>query len=221
MSSTALAEIVPTMTAVEKARFWAKVDKNGPTMPHMSTPCWEWTGTKSLTVSKDREWRYGRVHIRNHRCMAHILSQWMAGAVVPAGAVVCHHCDNPGCVRPDHAYVGTYATNARDREDRWPAGKPHPAAGHGPRQRRGPQLKPARPNRSNARLTEEDVREVVRLRRSGVLLVDVAARFHVRKSAISSIMTGRNWNEVTGFARPAAGQARSARSPVRVPSITD
>jgi hypothetical protein len=26
------------------ARFWEKVDKNGPTMPGMATPCWLWTG---------------------------------------------------------------------------------------------------------------------------------------------------------------------------------
>ena len=25
-------------------RFWEKVDKNGPTQPHMTTPCWVWTG---------------------------------------------------------------------------------------------------------------------------------------------------------------------------------
>ena len=169
MSSTALAEIVPTMTAVEKARFWAKVDKNGPTMPHMSTPCWEWTGTKSLTVSKDREWRYGRVHIRNHRCMAHILSQWMAGAVVPAGAVVCHHCDNPSCVNPDHLYAGSFADNARDRE------------------RRNRSNRPSGKNHWNYKISEDQKLEIYKLRKSGKKLAEIANLYGITFQHVSAV----------------------------------
>ena len=33
------------------------------------------------------------------------------------GAVICHKCNNPSCVNPDHLYVGTYKTNAEDRKN--------------------------------------------------------------------------------------------------------
>ena len=35
-------------------------------------------------------------------------------AVWPKGAVVCHRCDTPMCVRPDHLFPGTMRDNARD-----------------------------------------------------------------------------------------------------------
>lgn len=36
------------------------------------------------------------------------------GTDVPDGLFVCHHCDNPPCVRPDHLYAGTRVDNAKD-----------------------------------------------------------------------------------------------------------
>ena len=36
-------------------RFWKKVDKNGPTLPHMETECWLWTGATNG--------KYGRIAI--------------------------------------------------------------------------------------------------------------------------------------------------------------
>ena len=43
----ATAQIRAKQTDVD--RFWSKVNKNGPTQPHMDSPCWEWTGGRNST----------------------------------------------------------------------------------------------------------------------------------------------------------------------------
>ena len=127
-------------------RFWANVNKSGPTQPHMESPCWVWTACTRKG--------YGQIRVAGRPERAHRLSFKMAGGAVGDGLFVCHRCDVPACVRPDHLFVGTHAANVEDRDakgraasgerngarlhpDRMPRGDAHGARLHPERLARG------------------------------------------------------------------------------------
>jgi hypothetical protein len=92
----------------EEERFWEKVDKSGPNPDYPD--CWEWTG---YVVKK-----YGHFAVKqdgvNRKLGAHVYSWQKAnGKRVPEGREVCHTCNNPPCVRPDHLEAETRSHNQR------------------------------------------------------------------------------------------------------------
>ncbi len=48
-------------------------------------------------------------------------------------------------------------------------------------------------NHWNARLKEDDVKEIHRLRRGGMLVREIAARFGLQRASVSGILTGKQW----------------------------
>lgn len=64
--------------------------------------------------------------------LAHRVAWELVHGPIPPGMYVCHHCDNPGCVRPDHLFLGTQADNMADCAAKGRAHSPHTAKTHCP-----------------------------------------------------------------------------------------
>lgn len=136
--------------------------------------CWNWIG------SKNRD-GYGQIRVErsgfNGYFRAHRVSWIYHHGEIPDGLCVLHRCDNPGCVNPEHLFLGTQADNMRDRN----------AKGRLPHEKlRGS-------SNGRALLNEADVAEIRRLSADGARQADIARRFGIAKATVYCILRGLTW----------------------------
>ena len=130
--------------------------------------CWLWNGTLSHG--------YGLVSVDGGQLLTHRAAYETWVGPIPEGMYVCHECDTPRCMNPDHLFVGTNQDNLADMRSK----RRH---SYGER-------------RYNARLTEAKVLEARRLRREGVPVLTLAARFGVSKRQIYKVTNGEQWKHL-------------------------
>lgn len=104
------------MSAVEviEGRFLAHVEQ--------TEGCWLWRGASDRagygTFFVGRALAPSIIHRvslgRQCRAGAHRIAYALWVGEVPAGLLVCHHCDTPACVRPEHLFLGTHRDNMMD-----------------------------------------------------------------------------------------------------------
>lgn len=148
-----------------------------------SNKCWEWVGAKSSEG-------YGRYNYQVDRkqkhMAAHRLSYTLFIGPIKDKFFVCHKCDNPCCVNPDHLFLGTHKENMDDMRHK---GRSNYKFAH-------------RENRfigeKNGRvvLSEGDVIKVLQMR-GHASERDVARTFNVAHSSIRRIWIGATWKHIT------------------------
>ena len=142
-------------------RFWQKVDRRG------ADECWIWRGR----IRKN----YGEFQVtsggKKRTFRAHRVALGGLEPVFPQ-LFVCHHCDNPGCVNPDHLFVGTQKDNAQDALMK---GRHYVGEKNG-----------------RSKLTKENVKEILASDLNGKQLAD---KFGVTRSTINNVRRGDTWQK--------------------------
>lgn len=166
MAVTAAALAAQARTPVD--RFWSWVAK--------TEACWEWQGQRTTAgygvlrpKSTDRRGIY-----------AHRFSFELHHRPLEPGEEVCHRCDNPPCVNPDHLFAGSHADNMADMA-RKGRGATRPILGEA---------------HHFARLTDEQVLEIRARCAAGENQHDIAREFGVVNSNVSMIHRRQTWRHL-------------------------
>lgn len=178
------------------ARFWERVDRDGPIpaqLPNLG-PCWVWTGWR------DRD-GYGAMDLNGKFRRATHVALELSGITVPKGMMACHHCDNPACVRPSHLFIAPALVNNRDRHVK---GRDAIEDKHGRTTK--PEQTPRGERNGRAKLTQVEVDAIrVALAGGGATFRGLARQYGVTHRVIRLIHLGLLWP----IDYPAPGTARA------------
>jgi len=160
-------------------RFWEKVKK--------TETCWIWTGGT-------RGGGYGELFIcrRADRTSvieeAHAVSWVLHGGVIPVGHDVCHKCDNPPCVNPEHLFTGTRLDNMGDakKKGRIPSGDLAPS-------RLRPEIRTTGERNGCHKLTAAQVLVIRARYAQGVRSSALAREYGIGYQHVWQLVTRRRW----------------------------
>lgn len=133
--------------------------------PEPNSGCWLWLGVVNGAG-------YGRVGLGSREQgmdFAHRVSFRLHKGEIPSGQDVCHSCDTPLCVNPDHLFLGSRKVNMRDCASK---------------------------GRVSAKLSRPQVLAIRAALKSGRLQKDLAEEYGVHPASIKSIKSGRTWCHV-------------------------
>lgn len=136
--------------------------------PEPTSGCHLWAGAVSSSG-------YGSFTYMKRTVKAHRFSYELFKGPIPPGLLVCHHCDNPVCVNPDHLFIGTDADNVADRNRKG---------------RHQTKYSPKGSAHGQTRLMESDV---MHIRQKVLKNCEYAKMYKVAASTITHIQNGKSW----------------------------
>lgn len=132
--------------------------------------CIEWSGTLS-------DKGYGRVFLSRKPLAAHRLSYMFANSIkLQSNNLVCHKCDNPKCINPEHLFIGTHKENMLDAHQKRRVrvfGKELPAN----------------------KLDWEKVNEIRLAYQSGQSCKEISLNMDINLSAVNHVVKNRQWKD--------------------------
>ena len=127
--------------------------------------CVVWTGST--------QGHYGQFSWQGKSRLAHRAAFEIEHGPLSRSQHVCHHCDNPRCIKTAHLFVGTHAQNMADMA----------AKGRSTRGERSPGAKLSAPQVRRIRASSESVRSL-------------AKEFRVSPSLVSRVRSGHRWAHI-------------------------
>jgi hypothetical protein len=153
-------------------RFWNKVEK--------TADCWTWKGAKTNKGYGIYSSFYKFGFFKSQ--FAHRVSYFLANGNFDSDLLVCHKCDNPSCVNPNHLFIGTYSDNAQDMSDKG---------------RNGQQINSQKGEKhGRSKLDWNKVREIrKRYSEEKITKSELSRQYGVDHKQIRNILNNTNWVE--------------------------
>ena len=157
------------MTTAQRFMQWFVKDEH--------TGCWNWTGG---TIGKTG---YGQFRIGSKNFVASRASWIIFKGEIPKNdssyktLFVCHKCDNPRCVNPDHLFLGDHQANVEDKMQK-------------KRHRYGISVGESH---GNSKLDEAKVRYI---RSSSKTQQELASEFNMSQASIWAVIARKTWKHI-------------------------
>lgn len=124
--------------------------------------CWLWQGC----FGKDG---YGVIGVGKHQKRTHRVAYECFVGEIPNGMLVCHTCDQPACVNPNHLFLGTAKENYDDMVEK------------------GRKRAAMRDNRPSSNIKQKDIQSLIEMRKSGKTLKEISVLYGVSFQTVSRI----------------------------------